>query len=264
MKIYLDLILFLNFMFDLILLSSVGIILRRVISIKKLILAALLGSLTTLLLFLPINSFLLFFSKIIVSLVMVLVCFGYRDIKYTFRNLIYLYTSSMILGGGMYLINIQFNYKQEELMFYHNGLSINFIFLIIFSPFIIYFYTKQVKQLKNDYSKYYNVDIYFKDGTKQEVTAFLDTGNKLIDPYKKRPIILLNKQKINKNYLENMILVPFDTLNNQGLLKCIIPQKINIIGVGMYIDVLVGISEQKIKIDGVDCILHEKTLEGLL
>lgn len=264
MKIYLDLILFLNFMFDFILLASVGIILKRVVVIKKLICSALIGSLTTFLLFLPINSFFLFISKLIISLLMVLISFGYRDIRYMCRNLFYLYTSSMILGGGMYLLNIQFDYKQYGLVVYNNGLSVNFIILLILSPMIIYFYIKQIKLLRVDYSKYYIVDIYFKDGTKEEVTAFLDTGNKLIDPYKGRPIILVNKQKIIKNYYDNMVLVPFDTVNSHGLLKCVIPEKIDILGVGIYTEVLVGISEQQIKIDGVDCILHEKTVEGTI
>ena len=164
----------------------------------------------------------------------------------------------------MYLLNIQFSYKQEGLIFYHNGLSINFIVLLILSPLIIYFYIKQIKQLKVNYSKYYNVDIYFKNGSKKSVTAFLDTGNKLSDPYKNRPIILVNENIVNIDYNNNFILVPYDTLNNHGLLKCIIPSKIEILGLGIYSNVLIGVAKKKINIDGVDCILHEKTLKGLV
>lgn len=264
MKVYLDLILFLNFMFDLILISATGMILRRKMVIKNVVLGSLLGSLSTFMLFFPINSLVLILVKIVISMIMVLVSFGYRDYKYTCKNLFYLYTSSLILGGGMYLLNNEFSYKQEGLVFYHNGLSINFVVLIILSPLIIYLYVNQLKELKNNYSKYYNVDIYFKDGTKKEVTAFLDTGNKLNDPYKKRPIILINKNIVNIDYSNNLLLVPFDTVNSHGLLKCIIPDKIDVLGVGVYKDVLIGISEQAIKIDGVDCILHEKTLEGFV
>ena len=64
-----------------------------------------------------------------------------------------------------------------------------------------------------------------KDKTKHSLTGYLDTGNHLTDPYKNRPIILVNKNKINFNY-ENILLVPYDTLNNHGLLKCIVPDKI--------------------------------------
>ena len=90
----------------------------------------------------------------------------------------------------------------------------------------------------------------------------MDTGNKLVDPYKKRPIILLNKDLIDFSYMDiNTLLVPYDSLNNHGLLKCIIPDKIFIEGVGFKDNFLVGISNEKIKMDGIDCILSSKLIE---
>jgi hypothetical protein len=86
---------------------------------------------------------------------------------------------------------MQFSYKNSGLVFYYNGLSVNFIVLIVMSPIIIFAYVKQGLSLKNNYSNYYNIDIYLKTGEVIEATAFLDTGNKLVDPYEKRPIILL-------------------------------------------------------------------------
>lgn len=262
MKIYIDLVLLLNFGFDLILLFSVATILRRQTTLKRLLLASLTGSITILSMFIKLNSFLLFLIKILISLLMVYITFGYKDIKYTLKNLFYLYTSSILLGGFLYFLNLQFSYKNKGLVFYFNGLSINVIVLIILSPIIIYAYIKQALELKNNYSKYYNIDIYLKDGKIIPTTAFLDTGNILEDPYKKRPIILLNKELITLDYKKDKILlVPYDTLNNHGLLKCIIPDKIFIQGIGFRKEFLVGISNEKIKIDGIDCILNSKLLE---
>jgi stage II sporulation protein GA (sporulation sigma-E factor processing peptidase) len=263
MKIYLDLIFILNFLFDLILLLSVGIILRRNANYKRLLLGSLIGALSIFVLFLNINSIELFIIKIIISIFMVIITFKYKDIKYTLLNLFYLYMTSIVLGGFLYLLNIQFSYHQEGLIFFHNGLSINWIVLLIFSPIIIYIYVKQVLNLKNNYSNYYLVDIYFKDGTKKQVTAFLDTGNNLIDPYKNRPIILINKRELkDKDDDKDIVLVPYETIDSRGLLKCIKPLKIYINGIGFRKHVLIGISENIIKIDGVDCILHSKLLEG--
>ena len=67
----------------------------------------------------------------------------------------------MILGGFLYFLNVQFSYKQEGLVFYHDGLSINFIFLLIFSPLILYIYIRQGLTLKNNFSNYYKVNLYF-------------------------------------------------------------------------------------------------------
>ena len=263
MRVYVDLILVLNFGFDMILIFAIALVLRRQTNLKRMLLSALVGSLTTLSLFISMNSFLLFLIKVFISILMVLIAFGYRDIRYVFKNLFYLYTSSIILGGFLYLLSIQFSYKNTGLVFYYNGLSVNFIVLIVLSPIIIYAYVKQGIELKNNYSNYYNIDIYLKDGRVIEATGFVDTGNKLEDPYKKRPIILLDKSLISVDYGKDpILLVPYDSLNNHSLLKCIIPDKIFIQGVGFRKNFLVGISNEEIGIDGVDCILNSKLMEG--
>ena len=266
MKIYVDLVLLLNFLFDLILLFGVGIILRRQTTLKKLILGALVGSVTILSMFIEMGSFSLFLLKVVISVLMVLIVFGFRDIRYFFNNMFYLYTSSILLGGFLYFLNLQFSYKNEGLVFYFDGLSVNVVVLIVFSPIIIYAYVKQGLLLKSNFSNYYNVDIYFKGGEVVPVTAFLDTGNKLEDPYKRRPIILINKDFVDFDYdYEGIVLVPYEAINHHGILKCVVPEKIFIEGVGFRDNFLVGISNEKIMIDGVDCILHSKILErGLL
>ena len=262
MKIYIDLVLLLNFGFDLLLLFTVAIVLRRQTTLKRLLLGALTGSVTILSMFIELNSILLFLIKILISLLMVYIVFGYKDIKYTIKNLFYLYTSSIILGGFLYFLNIQFSYKNTGLIFYYNGLSINVIVLIIMSPIIIIAYIKQALELKNNYSNYYNIDIYLKNGKIIPTTAYLDTGNHLEDPYKKRPIILINKELLTINYeKDNILIVPYDSLNNHGLLKCIIPDKIFIQGIGFKKNFLIGISNEEIKIDGIDCILNKRLLE---
>lgn len=262
MKIYLDIILLINFGFDSLLLLSVGIILKRKTTIKKLFIGSLIGSITVLSLFIKMNSSILFFLKIIISIIMVITTYSYKDIKYTLNNLFYLYTSSIVLGGFLYLINLNFSYKNIGLVFYHHGLSYNFIIMIILSPIIIYIYIKQTLSLKNNYANYYNINIYLKGGEIIETTAFLDTGNILIDPYKKRPIILLNKELLDyKKKNINFILVPYNSLNHHGLLKCIIPDKVFIKGIGYRNNFLIGISDEKIKLDGIGCIISTKLIE---
>lgn len=262
MKIYLDLIMILNFVFDFLLLLSTSIILRRNISINRLIIGAFVGGISILFLFIKLNSIQLFLFKIIISIFMLLISFGYKDIRYFGKNVLFFYMASIILGGFLYFLNIQFSYKNNGLIFFHNGLSINVIFLFIFSPIIIYIYIKQCKNLKNNYASYYKANLYINDNIIR-LNAFLDTGNKLIDPYKKRPIILIDKKELKFNIDEyKTILVPYETVNDKGLLKCIKANKIDIEGYGVKTKFLVGIMDDKICIDGVNCILNDKLLEG--
>ena len=261
MKVYLDLVFFLNFCFDFLLLLAVSLLLRRNTNWYRFLLGALIGSISIFSLFLPFSSTSLFLFKVFVSIMMVLVTFGFRDFRYTFRNLGYLYMSSIILGGFLYFLNIQFSYKQEGIVFYHHGLSINFIILIIFSPIILYIYVRQAKRLKHEYQNYYEIDIPY-EGHHIKLNAFLDTGNKLVDPYKKRPIILVHHKKL-EHFLSHVpyILVPYHTVGHEGMLKCVVVNEISIKGIGVKRNVLIGLLDNRIHLDGVNCILNSKILE---
>lgn len=263
MTLYLDLIFLLNFGFDFLLLLSVSILLRRNVKLRKIMLGALIGGLSIFILFLNINSLELFIIKVIISIIMIIATFGYKSLKYTFQNLLYLYTSSIILGGFLYYLNVEFSYKQEGLVFYHHGLSINYILLVILSPIIIYTYVRQGKELKNHYANYYELELYLTKNKKIPLTGFVDTGNQLKDPYFQRPVILVNQSDLNCNLdCLKTVFIPYHTVNNQGLLKCIIPYKLVIKGVGVKTKLLVGIMNEKIPIEGINCILHNQLLEG--
>lgn len=263
MEVYIDMVFLLNFLIDLILILAVALILRRRTNIKKIIIASLIGGLSIFSLFFENSKILLLIIKIITVFLIVIVSFGYKDIKYTLKNVLYFYLTSIVLGGFLYMINLELCYNNKGMIFYHNSFYLNYIILLFLIPSIIYVYVKETRNLKNKYSNYYNVDIYLKDGTQKRITAFLDTGNHLIDPYYHKPIILVSNKIINIDYLDtNVLLVPYDTLNNHGLLKCIVPLKIYIEGVGFRYNYLIGISNEQIKIDGIDCILHSKLLES--
>ena len=229
MKIYLDLLFFLNFGFDFILLLVVSIILRRNVSLTRIVLGGLIGGLSIFILFLKINSFELFILKILISIIMILASFSYKNIKYFMKNFFFLYSASMILGGFLYFLNVQFSYKQEGLVFYHDGLSINFIFLLIFSPLILYIYIRQGLTLKNNFSNYYKVNLYF------------------------------NNKKIRLN---GFFLVPMKTVGGESFIKCFKIDELEIVGIGKKKNVLLGVTKTKIEMEGIDCILHQSLLEG--
>ena len=253
MKIYVDLVLFLNFAFDFILLLSVSIVLRRMVSINRILIGAFIGSLSILLLFININSLELFFLKIIISIMMVIITFKFKNIKYFLKNMGYFYMASIVLGGFLYFLNVEFSYKQEGLVFFHEGLSINFIFLIISSPIIIYIYIRQGINLKNNYSKYHKVKLFLEDKI-IECIGYVDTGNKVLDPYGKRKIIFMNKE-LDLN--DKFVIVPYQTIDNDGLIKCYKIKKLEIDNKIVRKKFLVSFIKQNINIDGVDCILPE-------
>ena len=254
MKIYLDLVLLLNFGFDLILLLSVSIILKRNVLFRNILLGSLLGSISVIFLFLNITSLELFIYKIITSLVMVIVSFNYKNIKYTLKNIGYLYMNSIILGGFLYLLNIEFSYKNKGIVFYNNGLSINFVFLIILSPIIIYIYIKQIKEIRLNYSLYYKVNIYYKNKV-YKLNGYLDTGNKLIDPITKKPVVIVNKNIIKK--VDKYRFIPFRTIEGDGIIRCISAD----VEINKKIKKNALIGFKNIKMEGIDCIINQLLVE---
>ena len=252
MKIYLDLVFFINFMFDTLLLLTVNIILKRNIKLIKIILGGFIGSISIFFLFLKISSFALFILKTLISIFMILISFGKKNF---IKNISYLYLVSIILGGFLYFLNNTFSYKNNGLVFFNNGFSINIILIIIFSPIILFLYIKQAKELKFINTYNYTVEFTY-NNKKYKYTAFLDTGNNLYDPYTHNPIIILN-DNIN---ISNPIYIPCSTVNNNSLLKAFKLNKIIIDKKVLKRKVIIAISNKPFKVNGVNMLLHKDYL----
>lgn len=260
MKIYVDAVLLINYIFDFILLSSVNYILRRNAKVWRLILGSFIGTITMLILFIRMSNGILLIFKFLISILMLIGCFGYKDIKYLGKNILYFYLVSMLMGGGIYFLNSQFSYTNKGLIFTNSGLKFSYLIVIIISIIIYLRYMKSFKELKNHYSNYYKCKIYVKNEC-LEVSAFLDTGNKLVDPYSNKSIILIHENMLDTSDLVP-IYVPYNTLNNHGLLTCYKGLKIEIDG-KVCDKFLLGVSNENFFIDGVDCIINCQVMEGL-
>ena len=258
MKIYLDVVMIINFFFDFLLLLTVSLLLKRRISIMRIIYGAFIGGLSIILLFFKMNNLELFFYKFIISILMILITFGYRNIKYTIINLIYLYIISIFLGGALYFVNNSFSYKHQGVIFYHNGLSINIVLIILITPVLLFIYLKQLHKIKNNYNNYYPVKIIL---NKQliEGVGYLDSGNNLIDSLTNKKIIFIDKRKI-IFAINEFRFIPLHTVSGNDLVKCIKIDKV-IIHNHEYKDVLLGIIDN-IHLDGIDIILNNK-MEGI-
>jgi len=258
MKIYLDLILILNFILDFILLISTGLILKRKINIKLITIGSFIGSLSILILFYNINSIELFILKLILSIIMIIISYPRKSIKYILYNLLIFYIVSIFLGGFLYMLNIMISYKHIGLIFFNNGLSINFIITIIISPLILFLYIKEQKIIKNKYNNYYSVNIYIKN-KEIKLIGYIDSGNNL--SFKGNPVILIDKRKViflNEGYR----VIPYKVVNNIMMLKIYKCDKV-VINNKIYKNIYLGVCEDTFNIDGVDVLLNNKLLEDI-
>lgn len=259
MIIYVDLIFFMNFAYDFLLLLTVGIILKRKVKIYRHIISGVIGGLSIFILFLSWNDFFLFILKILTSIIMCLISFKYVSLRYTLNNIFYLYMCSVILAGFLYFLDLEFSYNHIGLIFFFEGLSINYILLIIIAPIILYFYIKSSKKLKSTYNLYYHIDIYF-DDFQIKCLALFDNGNSLKDPITGKPVIIVHKKLMKGIYnIRDPMYIPFNTVAGSSLMKCYKPSFIIINNQRIY-DYLIGVSDYKFS-DGIECILNVKLLE---
>ena len=237
MTIYIDEVLFLNFFFDFLLLFSVQILLKRNVKILRIVLGAFVGSLTILVLFFKISSLQLFFIKLYLSILMILITFGYRNLKTFLVNIVMFYIVSIFLGGFLYVLNIEFAYSHKGILFYNNGISINFIFLIIVSPLVLYFYVKQNIMYKKKIVNTYKVNIYI--GRRVlNLNGYLDTGNTLT--FKGKPVIITNIKNTFKN---KKMYIPYTSVGASGILEGIKVRRVEVVGIGMFENIYLAFNE---------------------
>lgn len=246
MEMYIDLFFIFNVIMDYIIIMSTSILLKRRTSYIRMILSSLIGGISSLVLFTSLNKIVI---EIVSIVIMVLISFGYKGIRYLINNILYMYILSTLLGGIIYLFNIKVS----------NSMFLTYLIIIVISIEIMILYIKENKKMRSIYNNYYKVDIYFKDREKLSLIGFVDTGNNLYDPYKKRPVIIVPNKYIKE---DKYILVPYHTINGNGLLKCIKPDIIFIDGIGYKGNVLIGFSDSFNFGDGVDVILHKDIMRG--
>ena len=251
---YIELIVIEDFFINYLVMLAVGILLNRKIIIKKIILSSAIGTIPIIFLFSNLNQLFIIIINFLFSIIMAITSFNYKNIIYTIKNIIYMYLASIFFAGSLYLINTSVLPKINSQILY-------LIITLSISPIITYIYIKSSLKVKINNSNYYKIDIYLKDKPKITINTFLDTGNKLIDPYTGNAIILIDKKIIDiKN--EKIILVPYYTIDNHSLIKCFHPEKIYIYDVGYRKNVLIGLIDE-VRIEDANGILNQKLLERI-
>ena len=249
MKVYVDLYFLINYILDLTLLCSTGRLLKRKVKIYRYLLGSFIGGLSILLLFININDMTLLFLKFFISILMILITFGRKELV---KNIFYFYILSIILGGSFYLFDLNFDYTNK-------AYYLNYLLLLVCSPIILYIFISDNIKNKVANTHKYLVEIRYRNDI-FKTYGMIDTGNCLKDPYKKRGIVLIDYEFEVDD--KKSILVPFKALNSNGLIRCFKPDKLTI-GDKDISNLLVGVSSNELNMCGCRCILPNTLMEEL-
>lgn len=221
MKVYLDLIIILNFFYDTLIVLAVSVLLKEKVKLKRVFLSSLIGEIALITLFVRLDNIYLLLLKIVLSLIMVFISFGKNNY---FNNLFYFYIITIILGGSSYLID-------------GNNMYVNLILMLILGPIIITLYIINARRIKLELMLIHDVIIVDKDNT-IKLRGIMDTGNNVVCPITRLPVVFVSekiKLESDKSYV-----VPYRTIDNEGIIIAKMPDEFIIDG--KIIKCLVGYS----------------------
>ena len=218
-RIYADVVFLINFFMDFLIFFIVSKLVRKKIKIFRLILGALVASLTyCILIFTPVvRNYYNFFSSLMVLSLGILVTFGVKNIRYFIKLVILSHISAFAIGG----LSIALFYYTNitDILGDMLGFTIEYFSfkLLLASSCIIYLITKFAIRFINSIilKKQCLCDIsVFLKNKEISLKALVDTGNSLCDPITKAPVIIAEYECLEKILPENFGRVIYESKEN--------------------------------------------------
>lgn len=243
--VYIDILLLLNFYITYFLTVGTSCLLHRKILLKRRILAAVAGAVTSLAIFLPALPFFVnLLLKLAASSVIVLSAWGFGGIKEFLRNTAFFFLISCLYAGVMLGLWL---FVCPEGMMYNNGVSYFDIplWIALAATAAAYFIIRIIRRIldsKNALDKKYTLEI-FTDKGNVILSATADSGNKLTDFFTGLPVIFCDLDKCRQICPEGVIkqfsekgeeaesiqgirLIPCSTVSGGTMAVCFKPNKI--------------------------------------
>ncbi|HHY05356.1 MAG TPA: sigma-E processing peptidase SpoIIGA [Clostridia bacterium] len=298
-KVYLDIILLVNFIMDFFLLWATGKMTNLPIKISRLCWGAILGAFYSLVIFLPkLPVGISFLAKNIGALIMVMVAYPPQNVRKFVRALVYLYVLSFTMGGAI-CAAVYLTGTTSGLIQAWNGVGIlggiHYGWLtigLIIALFLGYSGFHHLRKSWLQQQLINKLTICFNEH-EVKVTALLDTGNQLTDPLTKKPVIVVESavlekvlpkeimQKVSRENLEinelfasldqgwvsRVRLIPFNSVGkSHGLMVGLRPDVVVIKNERQEIitsDVVLGLVNKSLSREGqYGALLHPQILQG--
>lgn len=217
LTIYLDIIFIENILMNYIILFATLVIIKpkTIHQQIRLIVSSIIGSIYAIIVYLNILTiYSNIFTKIILSIVMVYVAYGAKNFKQLLRQLLVFYLVSFIFGGCTFAL---IYFIKPENVKIHNGVFVGTypIKVALIAGAVAFIITQIVfkinKSRLDSKNQFIDIEIFFKENV-LKVKALLDSGNMLSDPISGAPVIIVEKQKLDKiipeeflDYIENIV-----------------------------------------------------------
>ena len=264
MTIYIDIILIENIVMNFIILLSTSIISKTKINTIRIFLSSLLGSIYSILEYaFPFDIYSNQLIKIILSIVMVYIAFNPNNLKKFLKQFILFYLTSFTFGGCAFFL---LYYIRPEQILTESGKYILKIAVLgaMLGFFILYIAFKIVKIRIDKNAIINDIKIHYEEKEKT-INAMLDTGNLLLEPITKTPVVIVQKDELKSIFPKEILnigneqIINFDFENLENNIKTrlkIIPFK----SIGRENGLIIGLKPDYIEIEWEDEILIIKNV----
>lgn len=225
MTVYVDVLFVVNFFITYLILLFTKVLNRKDEKTYRLLLAAFIGGVYSLVIFADKLHFLVTaLGKIAVSALIVFIAFGFGRASLYFKNLLIFYFTNMIFLGVILAVWLIF--RPDGIVVHNDSvyfdisakvLLISAFFAYVISVAIVKIYNRTVSK-----NEIYSITI-FKNAQEWHMFAFLDSGNKLKEPFSDYPVIIVDKDKLSA---DTDRVIPFNTVGGGGILNAFRPDKI--------------------------------------
>ncbi len=268
--VYADVLVVVNIYITYLLLKSTALLLRERPDKIRLFLASFSGGLYSLTVLLPESfSFVLALCRVLAAGLFVFIAFGFRSLKLFLKQSLCFLFCSFIFAGLMFALW----YFICPSGMYFNGSVVYFdidILTLVVLTVVCYGFLKLVDLIFRTRSPvntiyYLTVEL---QGEELRLKAFLDTGNRLCDPFTGYPVIIANTDSFERllqgreqsEYFAEfkMSYIFCSTLNGKSMLPAFLPEKINIKGADGYFcsdKVKIALTDEKLIQGQYDAIL---------
>lgn len=269
MYIYADILIITNIYSNFFLLKATAKLTHNAVRNSKCVLAALAGSLFSLVILLPeLNTFSLLLVRIVSAAIMVIVAFSGRKTDELYKIGLIFFFISFLFAGTEYAFSLLDN--GGRMVFHNSVLYINISLLtLVISTITAYaalLLFRRFIDRSNEFDGDYSVIII--NGDKQiSLKAVCDTCNNLSDSFTGKPVIICGKKSIEPLFEEKELVgamalkssegihqkwrvIPFSTIDSSGLIPSFRPTGIyiknNESGKIKYTEAYIGIVEREL------------------
>lgn len=236
--------------------------------------------------------------KLLYSIMIIIVAFGYDGVIPFIKKWTLFYFVSFSIGGAIlglhYLVEDVFIYGKQQMMLTAEniyGEEVHLTFILIAFPVFWYFTKRKLDEhveTKIKYDQFYEIVLTL-NGQSIATTGYIDSGNHLIDPISRRPVILCDAEylkqffsikdwntlstSIKKDQLhelppildQKLFIVPYQGVGGtSNYLYCLKPESLTIMYEGKTLEtnqVLVGIQLNSLtETKAYHCLLHPQLI----